>query len=152
MTGSVRARRARPGRGRFASAAAAGAANGAIAAGAPSADAPAATRPRSEVTLPAQYGAAIELADAMLAAANAGDWPAVDALRRTLPGLARALDRRWAELRAIDPSAGRRLEAARIEAIRRVLTVDDRIRQLSDGSRGTVDAWLRGAAATRTLN
>ena len=102
--------------------------------------------------VPAEYAAAERLATAMLAAATEGDWQTVVSLRREIPGMARRLDRQWSTIRAADPMHVRRLEKQRIGAIRRVLAVDDQIRRLSEAWGGPLDAWLRGAAATRTLN
>jgi hypothetical protein len=102
--------------------------------------------------LPAEYAAAERLAKAMLAAATEGDWQTVVSLRREIPGMARSLNRRWASIRSRDPLQVRHLEKQRIGAIRRVLAVDDQIRRLSEAWGGPLDGWLRGAAATRTLN
>ena len=110
------------------------------------------TMTANTVALPAEYAAAERLATAMLAAAARGDWQVVVSLRREIPGMARSLDRHWASIRANDPRQLPRLEKQRIGAIRRVLAVDDQIRSLSDAWGGPLDGWLRGAAATRTLN
>jgi hypothetical protein len=102
--------------------------------------------------LPAGYAAAEALARDMLGAAERGDWQSVVQLRRRIPGMARSLDREWTAISSRDPAQVRRLEKARIAAIRRVLAVDDQIRQLSDACSAPLDRWLRGAGATRTLN
>lgn len=104
------------------------------------------------VHLPTEYAAAERLAAAMLAAAAEGDWPTVVTLRREIPAMARRLDRQWSAIRAVDPRQVSRMEKERIGAIRRVLAVDDQIRRLSDAWSGPIDGWLRGAAATRSLN
>ena len=103
-------------------------------------------------SLPTEYAAAERLATAMLAAAAEGDWQTVVSLRREIPGMARSLDRQWSTIRSQDPLQVHQLEKQRLSAIRRVLAVDDQIRGLSDAWGGPLDAWLRGAAATRTLN
>ena len=102
--------------------------------------------------MPEGYADAEQLAREMLAAAERGDWPGVTRLRRRIPSLARALHRQWLERRSGDLASERELEKARIAAIRRVLVVDDQVRALADASDAQVDRWLRGAAATRTLN
>ena len=107
-------------------------------------------RPGGDV--PEGYADAEQLAREMLAAAERGDWPGVTRLRRRIPSLARALHRQWLERRSGDLASERELEKARIAAIRRVLVVDDQVRALADASDAQVDRWLRGAAATRTLN
>jgi hypothetical protein len=107
---------------------------------------------RPQVELPEGYADAEQLAREMLAAAERGDWPGVTRLRRRIPGLARTLHRQWLERRPKDAASERGLEKARIAAMRRVLVVDDQIRALADASDAQVDRWLRGAAATRTLN
>lgn len=111
-----------------------------------------ATTVNTAASLPAEYAAAERLATAMLAAATEGDWQTVVSLRREIPGMARNLDRQWSAIRANDPVQVRSLEKQRIWAIQRVLAVDDQIRRLSDAWGGPLDGWLRGAAATRTLN
>jgi hypothetical protein len=111
-----------------------------------------AQRGSPDAALPAGYADAEQLARDMLSAAERGDWQGVVALRRRIPGMARSLHRQWRELRTSDAGNGRALEKARIAAIRRVLVVDDQIRALADASDAQVDRWLRGAAATRTLN
>lgn len=102
--------------------------------------------------LPGEYAAAEKLASAMLAAATEGDWRTVVSLRREIPAMARRLDREWSAIAALDPQQVRRLEKARVGAIRRVLAVDDQIRRLSDAWRGPIDGWLRGSPAARELN
>jgi hypothetical protein len=102
--------------------------------------------------LPAGYAAAEKLASAMLAAATEGDWQTVVSLRQEIPAMARSLDREWSAIGCMDPLDARRLEKARIGAIRRVLAVDDQIRRLSDAWRGPIDGWLRGASVSRSVN
>ncbi|MGE0545212.1 MAG: flagellar protein FliT [Lautropia sp.] len=102
--------------------------------------------------LPAQYRAALDLADAMLAAAQNADWQTVAALRRRIPALAAALQHAWAALPPLDPATRKRLERERISAIRRVLAVDNRIRHLADPRESRLQKWLLGARADRRLN
>lgn len=108
--------------------------------------------PRLPACLPAEYAAAERLATAMLAAAAQGDWQTVVSLRREIPAMARSLHHRWESIGRHDPRQVRQLEKQRINAIRRILTVDDQIRRLSDACSAPLDRWLRGDATTRALN
>ncbi len=82
------------------------------------------------LALPPEYDRALTLAQAMLAAAQAGDQAQLDRLRERLPDMARSLARSWQRLNERDPGAARRLESARIRAIRDVIAVDNQIRRI----------------------
>lgn len=83
------------------------------------------------IELPPQYQEALNLAEAMLKAARAGDWESVRTLRTALPGLAKNLEESWQELADFEPDARRKLEEKRLRMIREILQVDEQIRQLS---------------------
>lgn len=101
----------------------------------------------ADVALPSQYASAEALAHSMLVAAMHGDWPKVSLLQRRIPQLASELNGEWQALRARHPSAPARLERDRIDAIRRVLLVDARIRRLADPRMAVVERVLTGTCA-----
>jgi hypothetical protein len=55
--------------------------------------------------------------------------------------MARSLEQQWSTIRPRDPMQARRLEKARLIAIRRVLALDDQIRRLTDAWSGTA-RWV----------
>ena len=92
--------------------------------------------------LPPQYAAAQHLAERMLVAASAGDWTEVARLRRELPALAASLQLAWAGRPAATIEHDARRESLRLKAIKRVLEIDARIRELAQPWRLGIDHLL----------
>ncbi|MDO4682848.1 MAG: flagellar protein FliT [Lautropia sp.] len=103
------------------------------------------------IELPQQYQEALWLAESMLTAACAGDWEGVRNLRSALPRLARDLEESWQELADFEPDARRLLEEKRLKMIREILTVDERIRQLSSPAYARLSPMLQTVPASKPI-
>lgn len=103
------------------------------------------------IELPPQYQEALLVAESMLTAARAGDWEGVKHLRSALPQLAKDLEESWQELADFEPDARRLLEEKRLKMIRQILSVDERIRQLSSPAYARLSPWLQTVPASAPI-